>query len=363
VTIHSGAGWTNLGDDALTLAIVRAVHKLDTEVGIAVAGGRFAPALIEDSTMPFIPLGNRRMRDRARFVTAVGRSSLVIVGGGGLLHDRLPRFYQPFIRTIHLARSLRRPTLLYGVGVHEPTTRDFETELRALGRMGVAVTVRDERSREILQAFGVRAEVVLDPAFALDWPAIAGPDEGAWPTSRRLIVNVRPWWHRTEIPGGFDPALSAALFDSITGAIESFEPDEVTLLGLSTFGDDDRAPLARLERHLAGVCRVSLQTPRTIEALAGIYARGTGSIVMRLHAAIFSAVSRTPTVAIAYDEKVRTVLDPIQRVVKVLDIDDVRAETVHQALKVVTSQPAPSLDELSQRAASQLAHYVRECAI
>lgn len=362
MTLVNGSGWTNVGDDVLAFAISTALRTIDPEAQITVAGGPFAPRLLREGPVSaFIPLGSGRASDRLRFVSALARSAQVIVGGGGLLNDRLPRFYRPFTRTVRLAHALRRPVLLYGVGVHPPRTERFERELRALGRSAVSITVRDELSREILGAYGVDAEVVLDPAFAIDWPVIATPDGALRSAGRRLVVNLRPWWHLSEIPGR-DPARHAELVESVAAAIEWFGPDEVTLLGLSSYGDDDRVPLAALGQRLAGLCPVSLRTPATVLELAETYAFAAGSIVMRLHAAIFGVVSHTPTVAIAYDGKVPAVLAPVSPSMAVIDIDALRPEDLHQALRVVTSHPPPDVEALSRAAAGQLAHHLRACA-
>lgn len=112
------------------------------------------------------------------------QADVFIVGGGGLLYDRvntakamwLEKFYlfgwpiSQWATEIGLVRALGKPAVLYGVGIGPVTTRLGRLLLARIARQVTLIGVRDQASRAILLRYGVpvdRIHVTADPAILI----------------------------------------------------------------------------------------------------------------------------------------------------------------------------------------------------
>ncbi len=102
-----------------------------------------------------------------RTVWEIFRADLVVIGGGGIFYDNEGQSFskQVFewrLRT-GIARFFKKPIVFFGVGVD--VSRSNAKLLRGVFKGASAVTVRDEKSAEILSEVAVASKVVPDPAF------------------------------------------------------------------------------------------------------------------------------------------------------------------------------------------------------
>jgi polysaccharide pyruvyl transferase CsaB len=322
VLLAGGAGWGNVGDDAIALATAVLLQEEAPDLRVVVAGGD--PVLIRNSTgLPAERLTWRSPRAAARLLTLIRRSSAVLIGGGGLLQDRLPNFYRPYLLLALAAKGLRRPVVIHAVGAYPPRTGAFRLLLRAALSRADAVSVRDEFSRRNLAAAGVNRPVVVtgDPAITLRPPAgVARPQTDERPL---IAVSLRPWYHLGAVtPGGDAGELIGNLARCLDAVVDA-AGCRLLFIPMQFGGPDDdgrtqRQVLSRMERAEAADL---VARPCPLDTLAAI-SRCDLLIGMRLHANILAAASGVPSIALGYDSKVREFMLRLGCADQVFDLRD-----------------------------------------
>ncbi|HTG34662.1 MAG TPA: polysaccharide pyruvyl transferase family protein [Thermoanaerobaculia bacterium] len=338
----------NTGDEAVLTTMMRGLREGRPDLRFIVPAYSADPAGLRAShgveSFPF--------RDIGRMLDAVDAADLVILGGGGLLHDYVDPRPETMFTAGHfglsyycgipwLAARLGKPVLLYAVGVGPllyPAGRELTRDV-ALAAGGI--TVRDAASAEILRELAgadLEVEVTADPVWRLIPAAgerlerllaetgIAG---GRW-----LGVAVRNWnvgvdqarWEE-ELLAGIAP------FAAERGLGVLFLPFQHAQTGLQN--DLDLA--LSLRGRLHGVPTAVLDRPCPPEELAGALGACELLVGMRLHSILFACMTGTPFVALDYDPKVplhARLLDPAP---PVLPIGSLAAPELRAALERVWS--------------------------
>ena len=148
--------------------------------------------------------------DIERLTAAVDAADLVILGGGGLLHDYVQQDSGSLLAPQHwgltyycgvawLAAELGKPVMFYAVGVGPllyPGSRDL---VYSTARGAQAISVRDPESAQLLRELGVvtpEIECTADPV----WRLRPAPPRGQCPagtgrrSSNRLLgLAIRNW--------------------------------------------------------------------------------------------------------------------------------------------------------------------------
>lgn len=336
----------NTGDEAVLTAMMRGLRRGRPDLRFTVPAYSGDPTLLREAHgVESFPFG-----DIGRMLDAVDDADLVIVGGGGLLHDYVDPRPETMFTARHfglsyycgipwLASCLGKPVMLYAVGVGPllyPAGRDL-TRQAALA--ADAITVRDAESAAILRGLAgedLDVEITADAVWQL-FPAEGGQrllaDTGI--AGRRWLgVAVRNWnvgvdqarWE-AELLAGIGPF--AASHD--LGVL--FLPFQHAETGLQNDVDLAR----RLSGRLRDVPTAVLETPRPPEELAAVLGACELVVAMRLHSLLFACMTGTPFVALDYDPKVplhARLLDPAP---PVLPIGELAADGLRAALEQVWS--------------------------
>jgi len=320
-------GFGNLGDEAVLAGIREALR----------------PALGEESD--FLVLSNApdetaRLHGGVRVVNrwkwreasnALRGCDLFVFGGGSLLQDATSArsvLWYALMATIARKRARRVLWWAHGVGpLHSHISR------RAVGWLANradAVTVRDEKSGELLKAVGARGviPVVADPAFALPVPQnlpVAGEH-------KPILIALRRW-KNDQIRGV-----------AATGALSDAVPAPFHL-------PDDRAFMAELTKGDGGEdWRAAGRSP--VDVL-GQVAQSEMVVAMRLHALIFAARCAVPFVALSYDPKVDALAHASGQEDALLNVDDVTGEAVRATIARVRATAGARRETLRAFALAQ----------
>lgn len=317
VLIHGYYGAGNLGDDAILEAMIEEISHLPGVGSIAVSAYGARPVY----SGPY-PVHTVAGRDPSALYDAVQACDVLVIGGGGLLHDyhglavddligQPPRALAArsalgyYGLPLAMARFLGRPVMLYAVGVGPFRTAEGARLAGWLAQSATAVTVRDRVSREMLREQGARKVVVTaDPAVSLRPKATTnGTITQSLPprnSAGRLTVgiNLRPWSYGADeyiVPVAETARwLAADLGAGVVSVPLSVSPAELRLA-------------RRVQRFLpAGEVGKAgtVVVPKTPTELLEICGRLDLVIAMRLHASVLSMVAGTPAVGLAYDPKV-----------------------------------------------------------
>jgi polysaccharide pyruvyl transferase CsaB len=354
-------GVGNLGDEAIRLTIERAADRLGVEIPFyADRGASQDPRAIRT--------GLRGLPAQIRAIRATDR---VVLGGGGILKDEGLRLPAELLVTALIARSMRRPVTLLGVGVGPFYHRVGRWMVRAIARLSQVRTVRDASSVAALRELGVtRVMLAADPIFSSDSepgldadggdrpvPVAGTPATGSPVRTGLAIVSIRHWFHK--VPGETD-ARSAALRAGLATGLASLVAADWRLRLVPMYWPRD----VDASRELVAAMGPDAPAQVVDEALTwdGLVSTVEGAslvVAMRYHAVAAAALAGRPIVAIAYEPKVAFLAAELG--IPTIDVDAVdlgerlAALCASAASGELDARPDPAaLDRLRQRAWSGL---------
>ncbi|WP_208709746.1 polysaccharide pyruvyl transferase family protein [Sinomonas sp. R1AF57] len=326
VVLVGGSGWGNLGDDLIAREIVHALPPEDRGAVVLVGGGLSLKADIQFVRRVSL---SGKLRERLRLLYEIARAREVIIGGGGLLDDRLPDFYRPFTRIAQWSALVGTPYRFLGIGVgpvRRPSTGS--NYLKAL-KGASAVSVRDHASAQRLAGIGFRGavEVVDDPAL---WRK-----RSVTTTRPRfdICINLRCWASEGSSMPSYDGASIERILDVVAYAVRRVHGRgaRIALVSMSELrGDQDSVILNRLVRLLDGDIEVFAGVP--VETVERVIASSSSALGMRLHFLLIAYLHGVRPIGLSYDPKVTQQAEKLGFAAMELD-DDLAGEALALRLR------------------------------
>jgi polysaccharide pyruvyl transferase WcaK-like protein len=281
----------------------------------------------------------RRLRPSLAALRAMRRARLLLISGGGLLHDHWATVVPIYLAWVAIARMLGLRVAWLGVGVG-PLRRGWSRWLagRAL-RWSQLVTVRDPASAALVGeiAPGVAVTVVPDPAVFNPAPASDASGE-----RRGVGIIVRG-------PAPADAALADPLAIALGRAAAILgRADPVTVL---TFGGAPDRPFAgdvvdAAAAEGGGRLPIEELPPHAGIVLARL-AQLEVLVSVRLHGLILGAVASTPSVGVAYDPKVVSWAERLGLAGYCLQVESLSADAIVAAVARLRASSAG--EEMARR--------------
>lgn len=273
-----------------------------------------------------LPVGDiSRVFKRIRTVGGTVRLQAVLLGGGTI-------FGRPDWR-VHVAELCKLlpgvPWVAAGVGVEDPefvSSRSFTSrdELRRWAELvsdWPILSVRGPRSRELLRAQGLEADVVGDPALLL-----GDPSAGRTPQENLLGVSLA--WPEARWGGGKEPS------PNVIAALKTLADDgwDIRLLVFSRWDSE-------LSSHVAAEIgpRAHVHPARRPDDLIEAVRRCHLVVGERLHSVIFAASTLTPVVGLEYRPKIVDFMRSVGRETFVLRSDVVQRDALVELLREVAA--------------------------
>ncbi len=343
-------GVHNLGDEAIRSAIMAAAPTHGAEV-IAVASRD--PRDPDPRAVPMAGLG------LVRYLGAIVRSDRVVLGGGGILKDEGLRIPLELFSTAFVARLLGKQVALLAVGVGPFYSRAGRWLARATARLAAVRTVRDAASRDALARLGVGGVALgADPTFSFVSAGPAVPSGASTPAApaRRLVLSLRPWFLRA--PDG--DARQAGLRAAVAAALQPLVAAgwSIRLVSLYWPRDQVESTAMAADPRLAGAAVADAELDW--DGLTAEVRMADLVVAMRYHAVAAAAQAQRPTIALAYEPKVRALA--MELGLPCLDVDDPHlAAGLADAIAAATAGPGSSrpdpaaLASLRDRSAESLA--------
>lgn len=284
-------GFGNVGDEAILAGIERLLAPTPMRVRAVIAGDRAPVPACGDARR----ITSRRLLPTPGALRELRRGKVLLVTGGGLIHDHWPVVIPRYAIWSVLARSAGLRIAWIGVGVG-PIRRPWQRRLaaRAVAAAGL-LTVRDQASAEWLERLlpNARAVVIPDPAFFLESPPAESSGGG-------LGLIVRP-----PVPG--DAPLAGPLLDALAGvaATHCHAGRPVAIVTMERqFDAAFASAVADRVESAAGVRPGIAHLPLDPDAALGKLARFDAIVSVRMHGLILAALARVPCVPVVYDDKV-----------------------------------------------------------
>lgn len=296
-------GFQNTGDDALFAAAAWGAPRSYGEHAALVAVGGGIPRFPGSGRVrPAYPAVRRwRGEARARVWFEALRSDAVVFGGGSVFHS------SERLRDVELLLRLsgRGPHLAAGVSIGPfRSVADERACARVLRRLAF-IGLRDGESAALARALapGVPSALTFDLAPLL--LAHADPAAGAGLPRRGVGLALCDYERYT----GGDERREAARRARVVEVMRALGRSGVDELVLVDFNGDRRFGDARIHAEVRAACG-DLAIPvrhvaydpaplAVLQTVAGLRAM----VAMRLHAAVFGFLARTPTVILAYHPK------------------------------------------------------------
>ena len=288
-------GFGNVGDEAILTGIEQVLQPLPIRVESVIGG---------TAPIKAFPLARRivtrRLRPNVAGVRALVHADLLLLSGGGLIHDHWRTVLPLYLAWSVIARLGGAQVAWIGVGIGPLRSGRARFLAGRMLRLASLVTVRDISSARLAHqvARGVPVTVVPDPALLNPAP----------PGRQRRGVGVIV---RSPAPGDGRRANAFAAALGREAGTMALSGRHVVLL---TLGGPADAPFAGTVRSAAATAGADLEIEelgpdpaRALERLASL----DGLITVRLHGLILGALAATPTLPIAYDDKVSQLADQL----------------------------------------------------
>jgi polysaccharide pyruvyl transferase CsaB len=309
VVISGYYGFSNLGDEAVLLAMLNALQKHWRETN----GGR------EGGKLEIVVLSNDSARTKEAYgVEAVNRwqlgeifrvvrgADLLISGGGSLLQDVTGlKSLLYYLGVVWLAVQLKKPVVFYAQGIGPVRTGIGQFLVRKVANRASLIIVRDEQSAKDLARMGIARPpvyVTVDAALGLPCGNIGTQtgkeilDQYGVPAVRVAGISVRSW-----------PGFGRKKRRAVAQVADVLRKRGWQVVFLPFHYPDDVAVCRDIAGMMAGPAPV-LDRSFTVEEMVSVIKCLDLLIGMRLHALILAAILKVPLIGISYDPKIERFL-------------------------------------------------------
>ncbi|MDQ4035138.1 MAG: polysaccharide pyruvyl transferase family protein [Chloroflexota bacterium] len=281
-------GFGNVGDEAILTGIEHLLDGVGIEVD-AIISGPEPVAAFPDATR----ITTRRLRPSLAGIQALKRADLLLFSGGGLIHDHWPTVVPLYLGWSLLARLVGTRIAWVGVGIGPIRSARSRILAGRMLRLASLVTVRDAGSAQLAHTIAPGVPVLIGPD-----PALLNPPPSTRARSGIGVIVRAPVPRDVALTEDFAAVLGREV------AILSAGSRPVTVLTLGGPGDRPFAETVRQRSQAAGadpsIEHLGPDPMAVLDRLASLEAL----ITVRLHGLILGAVAGTPTLPVAYDDKV-----------------------------------------------------------
>ena len=340
ISILGYYGYGNTGDEAILESIIALFNKflsckfiVFTENPEIVSNIHNVRAIYSSRTNMF--------KNIIEIIHNLFKSDMFIYGGGGILGGGYRQILS-WISKILLAKMLHKITVIYAVGVDY----DFHRKLKMLKKIVINkavdhVSVRDEKSKKILEDMGIkRVYLTPDPALCLE---PANPlrveeilhEEKILPFSYPLIgICLRG----TYLGQLFSDEMTYNQFKEIFATIIDYLINKlnakVVFIPMRYTPSDNKIAFEILEK-VQYKERVHIITREyKPQEIMGILGKMDMVIGMRLHSLILAAAMSVPIIGIVYDPKVKNFLLQLNPNVKFCEIRDFNLDDLKTKIEI-----------------------------
>jgi polysaccharide pyruvyl transferase WcaK-like protein len=289
------------------------------------------------------------------------RLDLLVVAGGGQLDEfwggPLGHPYSLW-RWSRQARRVGARVVVLSVGTGVLDTALGRYFVRGTLAGAAYVSLRDAGSRQMLGASSpaAAAPIVPDLAYAVPVPpAAARPRQPAGAASGRAVVALSPlsycdpriWPDADEHRYQRHVRTMAELARRLAG-----DGHQVVLF--ATDGSDQRTveevhALAQTAQGQTATAEIEARVVSDVPELLQLYASSDAVVAARLHGVLLAHVAGTPTLALSYERKVRTLMREMSQDDLCLEIDDFDPQVGHDRVRALLARRAEVAADIRSR--------------
>ena len=270
-------GFDNFGDEAIASVLIQKLKKAGAEKITYISSNPKKTSEIHGvnscSMLGFLP--------------SLIKSDILISGGGSLLQDKTSlKSLIYYLLVIFSALVLRKKVQIYAQGIGPINSKPGQIFTKLLLKRVNEITVRDKKSQELLNKWGIPSLLVKDPVFDMEIPQNDKKDI--------LGVQLR----------AFD-GVDEIFLDNLARAITKYFPHKKIQI-ISLQDSIDLEVCNNFEKILKtkGLFDVEVLSSLSINEAIDIISSLEYLIAMRFHANVIGVKSEVKTLAINYDPKV-----------------------------------------------------------
>ena len=192
ISIAGGDSWVNTGDEAILLASLRLFKSLNPNISIRIISGDKSKT---EQQFPDYEIVDRR--NIIDFVKSLHDTDLYVWGGGHLIQNSSSKIFLMYHYFLLLLVILNNVELVgFCVGVEPINGKFWQKITRKILNKFSSISVRDERSKEILQKLKVSTRIFVssDPAIILSPDKSIDEELSKTQIQPYVVFSVRRWF-------------------------------------------------------------------------------------------------------------------------------------------------------------------------
>ncbi len=286
VLVSGYIGFNNFGDEAIFYALSTHLKSLGFDVSVLCANKNQVKKTYQVKTYHY--------KKPIQILKAIFNCDLLISGGGSLLQNKTSNFslfYYLFI--ILLAKLNFKKVIIFAQGIEQIKGKFPQFITKTILKLVDFISVRDEKSVNLLKNWKINSTLVSDPAYSLVQDIKPNSKEG-------LIVQLRDF---KGIKKEFVKDLAKTISKHYQENIKVFSfQDEI----------DKKICQELIEEFKNYNIQAELICNKSIEETIDIINSAKFVISTRLHGLIISNALQTKTFALCYDDKIKTLVEELK---------------------------------------------------
>ena len=270
-------GFDNFGDEAIAHVLSEKLKKDGAEkVTLISSNPEKTKVLYKVDSCPML-----------KFLPALINSDILVSGGGSLLQDVTSlKSLIYYLIVIYSALFLRKKVWIYAQGIGPINSKVGQILTKFALKKAEKISVRDQKSQELLKSWGIESELVKDPIFELELPQ--NNSKGT------VGVQLRKF-------EGVNDNFLEKLADEIA---KRFSEKKIEVISLQDSIDTEVCEEFAQKLETKGLDRVEVLKELSLNDVFETISNLEYLIAMRFHANVVGIKSGVKTLAINYDPKV-----------------------------------------------------------
>ena len=274
-------GFKNFGDEAILSVLVNKLQQNKDSVTVISSNPEYTKSLYQH-------IRAIKTFDFNNIIPAIYKSDILISGGGSLLQDVTSlKSLIYYLLIIFIALFFRKKVIIFAQGIGPINSRLGEFFTKILLKNCTYISVRDKKSHDLMQKWGINSDLLCDPIFSVNVPDNS--------KNKTVAIQLRDF---KGMSNDFLDRLADSVsknFSDYNVEIYSFQ-DSIDFEICKTFEQN----INMLNPEIKTTVLSEMSNNEIIESLS----KSEYLISMRFHAIIIGLLAGVKTLGINYDVKV-----------------------------------------------------------
>lgn len=273
-------GSKNFGDEAILYVLVQKLKNITRNICVLSSDPKFTSSVyLVDSVYKF---------NFFQILKEILKNDVLISGGGSLLQDATSfRSLLYYLFIIFISLFLKKEVIIVAQGIGPINNRFGKFLTKKLLKKAKLVTVRDDKSYELLKSWGINSQNINDPMFGLSLPQNT--------PMNRVGVQLRKW-----------KTISSKFLNDLAKYINKyFAHKEIYIYSLQENLDMPVCQeFAQILLNINPKIKLQIEHNLNIPEVISSFRNLDFMISMRFHGCLLALKYGIRTCALSYDEKV-----------------------------------------------------------